>query len=303
MGLGVFLQFLVSELTKVKVRFAKAVYNSNVMQRDCPLVAAVRQVSKQAELAVKQRIHIDPEKCTGCGTCVNACHMGALALIDGKARLVDEHHCDGLGRCIGECPFGAISFEDVPTDRPKPRSAAHPASRAGGCPGRQNLVFSSTPGESTPSPAFAVPSALTAWPIQLHLIRPSAPQFQGSDVLIAASCSAFSTGRFHTDLLPGKALIIACPKLDDQTGYLEKLIALFRDAAPASVTIARMSVPCCQGLTRLVLEARHQASSTVPVKEIVVGVEGEFLGQTEIPAVIETHSAERKTAQAVLQMY
>lgn len=265
-------------------------------------MTAIRQVSKQAELAVKQRIHIDPEKCTGCGTCVNTCHMGALALIDGKARLVDEHHCDGLGRCIGECPFGAIRFEDVPADRPERRPTAHSASHAGGCPGKRNLVFSSSPGESTPSPASAVPSALTAWPIQLHLIRPSAPQFQGRDVLIAASCSAFSTGRFHTDLLPGKALIIACPKLDDQTGYLEKLVALFRDAAPASVTIARMSVPCCQGLTRLVLEARHQANSTVPVKEIIVGVEGEFLGQTEIPAAVETRSGGRNSAPAVLQL-
>ena len=236
---------------------------------------------------MNKKIHIDPEKCTGCGQCVNACPSGALALVDGKARLVNEHHCDQLGVCIGECPFGAIRFETETADSDPPAMEC-----GGGCPGHQNVVFMDNRKKARPANrmeprATATPqSALEAWPIQLHLIHPGAPQFQGRDVLIAASCTAFSTGAFHTHLLSGKALIIACPKLDDRGGYLEKLTALFRDASPSSVTIARMGVPCCQGLTELVLEARRRSGSSLPVKEIVVSIDGEFLGEMEFPAMM-----------------
>ena len=206
--------------------------------------------------------------------------MGALALVDGKAKLVDKHHCDGLGVCIGQCPFDAIQF-DVETV--EPFAVANPPACSGECPSHENRVFDQEKKIApAPNASEESQSALNAWPIQLHLIRPDAPQFCGRDVLIAASCSAFSTGGFHSTLLPGKALIIACPKLDDQSGYREKLTELFRDAVPTSVTIARMSVPCCQGLNRLVLEARDAAQSSVPVKEVVIGLEGELFDELEL---------------------
>jgi ferredoxin len=235
----------------------------------------------------KGRISIDQDKCTGCGQCVEACHAGALAMVDGKACLVDENHCDGLGVCIGECPFGAISFGDPENNTVDKavQEKSPEAPLACGCPGHMNQVFHKV--QEKPVQKQAVPptvsqavtptvakSELGAWPIQLHLIRPSAAQFQGADLLIAASCSAFSHGGFHEEMLRGKALVIACPKLDLQDGYLEKLTELFRDASPASVTIVRMEVPCCQGLTQLVLRAKHAAESDIPVKETTIGLQG-----------------------------
>lgn len=252
------------------------------------------------DIKAKGRISIDREKCTGCGQCVETCHMGALALVDGKACLIDENHCDGLGVCIGECPFGAISFgdnkncstdkadpqESVATNKESVQEESPEAPLACGCPGHMNQVFHTVqekPAQEKPVQKQAVPSnvppivaksELGAWPIQLHLIRPSAVQFQGTDILIAASCSAFSHGNFHEEMLRGKSLVIACPKLDRQDGYHEKLTELFRDASPSSVTIIRMEVPCCQGLTQLVLSAKHAAGSDLPVKEMIIGLQG-----------------------------
>jgi hypothetical protein len=123
------------------------------------------------------------------------------------------------------------------------------------------------------------PSELGAWPVQLHLIRPEAPQFVDKDVLIAASCSAFACGSFHQKFLAGKGLIIACPKLDRQDGYKEKLIALFASSAPASVTVLRMEVPCCSGLTRLVVDARNESGSTMAIHEITISLSGEVIAE------------------------
>jgi hypothetical protein len=127
-------------------------------------------------------------------------------------------------------------------------------------------------------PALPVPSQLAQWPIQLHLIHPMAPQFQGAHLLVAADCTAFAFGAFHPEFLKGKALVIACPKLDDDQGYLEKLTDLFADARPASVTVARMEVPCCGGLVRLVAAARDRAKSALQIEEVIVGVEGGIVG-------------------------
>ncbi len=270
-------------------------------------------------MATKKTIRIDRDQCIGCGQCVNACPGGALQMIDGKAQLVREDFCDGLGVCIGECPVDAIHFEEVEAPAihaaapaapvaPEKNPAAGTADstehahhhHAGGCPGKMNMVFqkpqphAGTPGgcpscagnrPQTPEPATAgtptadAPSALGAWPIQLHLIQPEAPQFAGADVLIGASCSAFACGSFHQKYLNGRGLIIACPKLDQQDGYLEKLTRLFQSALPASVTVARMSVPCCGGLTRLVLAAREAAGSNLPLHEVTIGLDGTIAGE------------------------
>jgi len=240
-------------------------------------------------MAKRSVITIDETKCVGCGDCVNACVGGALALVDGKAKLMREDYCDGLGVCVGECPTGALKVEmrearEYDGTREPDDSTEHglpPRPRA--CPGAMSRRLSGS--AAGRGPVGVAASALTHWPIQLHLVPPNAPQFQHADVLVAASCAAFACGGFHLGLLAGRSLIIACPKLDDPTGYLEKLTDLFREAAPRSVTIARMEVPCCRGLNRLVLDARAAAGADTPVREVVIGLEGQIQSERMLEAV------------------
>jgi len=260
-------------------------------------------------MALREIIRIDEDLCNGCGNCVTGCHEGALEIIDGKARLVRESFCDGLGACIGTCPTGALTIEKRDANEfdeaavavamaavaaPKPAPAhhathggcpgsaartfapAHAPAHGGGCPGSMQRQFATPAAQGQPQ--NAIPSQLAQWPIQLHLIHPLAPQFQGGHLLVAADCTAFAFGAFHPEFLKGKALVIACPKLDDDQGYMEKMMDLFTDAKPASVTVARMEVPCCGGLVRLVVEARDRAESTLKVEEVIVGVEGGIVG-------------------------
>ena len=264
-------------------------------------------------MAIREIIKIDEEKCDGCGLCIVDCEEGALAIVDGKAKLVKDSYCDGLGACIGSCPTGALTIEvreadefSLPPDHPAaqaaaaaapapapashapsgcPSGGAHPAAAAfsGGCPGSRSRQFQETSAPASPTTAGQTaahtPSALTHWPVQLHLVNFNAPQFQQREILIAADCSAFACGAFHPRLLQGKVLAIACPKLDDPTGYLEKLTAMFQNAAPPKVTVVRMEVPCCRGITQWVVSARAQAGSSVPVEEIIMGVEGDLLSR------------------------
>lgn len=235
-------------------------------------------------MPLRNIIQINEDLCDGCGKCITGCAEGALALVNGKARLVKESFCDGLGACIGECPRGALTIErrdaaefDEAAAAEAARNHPHPAraipSPAGACPGSAQRTFAPRPSPAQSGAGLA--SALTHWPIQLHLIMPDAPAFRNADILIAASCTAFACGQFHPELLEGRSLIIACPKLDKLDGYLDKLTALFLDAQPRSVTVARMVVPCCHGLTFLVKQAREMATSDVPVEEVVISLEGE----------------------------
>jgi len=118
-------------------------------------------------------------------------------------------------------------------------------------------------------------SRLRQWPVQLHLANPAAPHFRGADLLVAADCTAFACGAFHTALLAGRRLVIACPKLDgEQERYVEKLRALVDEAGVSSITVAIMEVPCCGGLQRIVQAALAGATRRVPVSTVIVGIEG-----------------------------
>jgi NAD-dependent dihydropyrimidine dehydrogenase PreA subunit len=248
-------------------------------------------------MAKRKIVEIDRDKCDGCGLCTTACAEGALVL-DGenKAVLVREIYCDGLGACLDVCPTGALKVVERESDGYDPRAAfdhvlktrgaaaaakvhgaagghGHPHAGHGGCPGSLAREIAREPG-SGPAPAGEVPSSLTQWPIQLHLVSPAAPYFKGSDLLVAADCTAFALGGFHGRVLEGKKLVIACPKLDETAGYVEKLAELIRTNGLASLTVAIMTVPCCSGLERLVRIAVERSGVAIEVEKVVVGIDG-----------------------------
>jgi hypothetical protein len=212
---------------------------------------------------------------------VTSCVEGAIELIDGKARLVREEHCDGLGACVGDCPKGAISLVDreeaahPPAPPVNARQAPQPQPVVHACPGSR-VVHRVQRAPAAP-PQSAAQSELTQWPVQLHLVPPNAPYFQGTDLLLAADCAAFSLADFHSRFLRGRALAIACPKLDDPSGYIEKLTAMMGEGGVRSVTVVTMEVPCCRGLERLAMMARQAAGSAIPLRRVVVGIDGGIL--------------------------
>ncbi len=258
-------------------------------------------------MAVRQIIEIDEELCDGCGDCVSACAEGAIQLIDGKAKLVSDTYCDGLGVCIGDCHLGAIAiiereaggFDEeaveahlsnigrVPEHAPvtKPLNIVNPSMAAGGgggCPGSRAQTLQTVPvvakGEIPQST-----SQLRHWPIQLHLVPPTAPFFQGADVLLAADCVPFAVPDFHQRYLADHSLAIACPKLDaNQEIYLEKMVAMIDVARVESIHVMVMEVPCCNGLVRLVDEARKRASREIPIRCSVIGTDGSVRQELEL---------------------
>jgi NAD-dependent dihydropyrimidine dehydrogenase PreA subunit len=250
-------------------------------------------------VAIRKIVFIDEEKCDGCGICVPSCAEGALQVIDGKVRLLSDNLCDGLGACLGECPQDAITVEEREADefdeeavklhladqqgaqaeeqsQPTP---IHTHGLGGGCPGARVLQFDRPGGGAQPSPAAAdSPSQLRQWPVQLQLIPPTAPYLEGADVLLAADCSAYALGDFHDKHLKGRALAIACPKLDQgMEMHLAKLITMIDQAKINTLNVMTMEVPCCSGLIHLAKEAASRASRKVPIKQMVVGVRGDIL--------------------------
>jgi len=207
-------------------------------------------------------IKIDEEVCNGCGACVSGCHEGALQIINGKAVLVNDRHCDGLGACIGDCPVGAITLEERDAE-PYDEKAVAPK----GC-------------EIVDAAITAQPSELRQFPVQLHLLNPRAGFLQKANVLLAADCTAFASGEFHSRFLKGKMLAIACPKLDaNQQTYISKLTAMIDIAQIDTLTVLIMEVPCCGSLVRIAEKAREQAQRDIPIKVIVLSVQGEALSE------------------------
>lgn len=233
---------------------------------------------------LRQIIHIDQEKCNGCGLCAAACHEGAIAMVDGKARLLREDYCDGLGDCLPACPAGAITFETreapaydaaaVAAARIKAASAGlTPDPAASGCPGARVQMMDSHP---TDLPAGTVPSQLRQWPVQLKLAPVTAPYFQGADLLVAADCTAYAYGGFHGKFIRGRVVVIGCPKLDegDQS---EKLAAILSRNEIKSVTVARMEVPCCGGIERAAKAAAERSGKDIPLTVKVISTDGQIL--------------------------
>ena len=262
---------------------------------------------------VRQIIHIDEEKCNGCGLCASACHEGAIEMVNGKAKLVRENFCDGFGDCLPGCPTGAITFEtrEAPEydevavkaskekkaegkvmtteeimqieDETKRKAAmmAHLAAGgehpAGGCPGSQMLQFNHE--DSSPSvqaQQHHSVSRLNQWPCQIKLVPTQAPFFQNAKLLIAADCTAYAYANMHEEFMRGKTTIIGCPKLDD-VDYSEKLTAIIRDNDIKSVTIVRMEVPCCGGLQRAAETALKNSGKFIPWQVVTISRDGKIL--------------------------
>ena len=225
---------------------------------------------------IRRIIHIDEEKCNGCGKCVHACHEGAIDLVNGKARLMREHYCDGLGDCLPSCPTGAITFEE--REAPaydeaavKAAQAAKPAAHTG-CPGSRIRQMAAKAPAAAGEP---VSGQLTNWPVQIKLAPTAGPTFAGRDLLIAADCTAYTYGDFHRRFLSGRTLLIGCPKLD-MVDYSEKLTAIFRGNDIRSVTLLRMEVPCCGGLEHAVKTALAASGKDIPLTVQVVNIDGKL---------------------------
>ncbi|HZZ84963.1 MAG TPA: 4Fe-4S binding protein [Anaeromyxobacteraceae bacterium] len=252
---------------------------------------------------IRKIVQIDEAKCDGCGQCIPSCAEGAIRLEGGKARLSADQLCDGLGACLGECPQGAITvvereaeaFDEAAVEQhlaaatpaPKPRFSLRlvqpdPAPEGGGCPGSRTMTFAppaSAGGNAAmlpppPGPA-AAHSRLGQWPVQLHLVPTRAPYFAGADLLIAADCVPFAYARFHEDFLDGKRLVVGCPKLDDLQAYVGKLTQIFSGNSIRSVTVLRMEVPCCGGISQAARQALAQAGKVIPFQDVVIGVQGD----------------------------
>ena len=244
-------------------------------------------------MAQRKIIRINEEKCDGCGLCVTGCAEGALAVIDGKARLISDIYCDGLGACLGECPNDALEIiEREAGEFDEAAVEEHLASQkevaleplACGCPGSTVRQLTPDPAPVRPAGKAAASSALGNWPVQLHLVPVKAPFFKNKPLLIAADCAGFSLTNLHGDFLPGKALIIACPKLDQTGPYLEKLAAIFKENNTPEITVLYMTVPCCFGLVHLIKEAVKKSGAAIPVNLVKVDPEGRVVENVQMQA-------------------
>ena len=210
-------------------------------------------------------IHIDQDKCNGCGACASACHKGAIGMVNGKARLMRDDYCDGLGDCLPACPTNAITFverEAAPYDE-----AAVQANKA-----------ALKAGKAADAAIAPTVSRLQQWPVQIKLAPVNAPYFNGAKLLIAADCTAYAYAGFHEKFMKGHVTLIGCPKLD-AIDYSEKLTEIFRNNDIRSISVVRMEVPCCGGMTYAVQRAIANSGKDIPCKVTVLSINGDILSE------------------------
>jgi NAD-dependent dihydropyrimidine dehydrogenase PreA subunit len=253
---------------------------------------------------IREIVKINEDKCNGCGDCVPGCAEGAIQIINGKAKLVSDNLCDGLGACLGHCPMGAITIEKrdseafdesavekhlaqdpsiaavghkgCPSTQMRSLDASKPVTthgHGGGCPSARLMNFA----EKKPAGAEesgSRQSQLGQWPVQMHLVPPTAPFLEGADLLLAADCVPFAYADFHKDFLQGKALLIGCPKLDDGQAYLQKLTAMLQHNTIRRLTVVHMEVPCCSGMVAIARQALTASGKEIPLETICIGIQG-----------------------------
>lgn len=216
---------------------------------------------------IRRIITIDENACNGCGLCAKACHEGAIGMVDGKAKLLREDYCDGLGDCLPACPMNAISFEE--REAPAYDEAAVLAAKKA----KEEQARCECPGSTAD---VHISSELANFPVQIKLLPPNAPYFDGADLLIAADCTAYAYGNFHHDFIREKVTMIGCPKLDG-VDYSQKLTQIFMNRDVRSVTVTRMTVPCCGGLSHAVKTAIEKSGKKIPLHIVTISPEGRII--------------------------
>ena len=236
---------------------------------------------------IRKIVHIDEEKCNGCGACAEACHEGAIAIINGKAKLLRDDYCDGLGACLPHCPADAISFierealefdEDAVFEAKKKKIQELLSGEKlhTGCPGEAMKNLSHNNSVSTTLLEKDFPSQLSQWPIQIKLVFYRAPYFDGCDLLVAADCTAYAYGNFHNKFIKNRITLIGCPKLD-MIDYTEKLSAIVRENNIKSLTVVKMEVPCCNGIEYACKEAIKSSGKNIPFESFTISTDGKIL--------------------------
>ncbi|SDY56884.1 4Fe-4S dicluster domain-containing protein [Proteiniborus ethanoligenes] len=244
-------------------------------------------------MAIRKIMHIDEEKCIGCGLCTKGCAESAIKIINGKAKLISENLCDGLGNCIGHCPVGAIQIIEREADEFDEEAAAkhlesldkNQTSQAhghgGGCPGSRAMAISRNekPKASTAVSIgdieIKIKPQLSQWPVQLMLVPERATYFDGKELLVTADCVPFAYPNYHLDLLKDKSVVIGCPKLDDVNYYVEKLTNIILNNDITGVTVAHMEVPCCNGIVMAVNEAVRRSRKNIEINRVKILIDGE----------------------------
>lgn len=225
---------------------------------------------------IRRIIQIDEEKCTGCGLCADACHEGAIGMVDGKAKLLRDDYCDGLGDCLPSCPVNAITF--VEREAAAYDEAAVQAAKgkspcpSGGCPGSAAKVLKPQTAPMAPRQE----SQLRQWPVQIKLAPINAPWLNGAKLLIAADCTAYAYANFHQDFIRNHVTLVGCPKLDS-VDYSIKLTEILKNNDIRSVTVVRMEVPCCGGIEFAVKKALQESGKFIPWNVVTISVDGEIL--------------------------
>ncbi|MGI6216826.1 MAG: ATP-binding protein [Coriobacteriales bacterium] len=263
---------------------------------------------------LRKIIQIDESKCNGCGICANACHEAAIGIVDGKAKLLRDDYCDGMGDCLPACPTGAITFvEREAAAYDEKAVAAHKDSKSdsakagqgqiegqagvhhgGGCPGSRLRQMQQTEGNRTGE--FEGPkSRLSNWPVQIKLLPINAPYFDGCNLLVAADCTAYSRGDFHDRFIDGRVTMVGCPKLDN-IDYSEKLAQIFETNDIKSITLTRMTVPCCGGLEYMVRSAIEKSGENIPINVVTIDLDGTIVDESNPAYEREGVQAEKAMA-------
>lgn len=260
-------------------------------------------------ISKRKMITINEELCDGCGNCVPGCEEGALAIVDGKAKLVKEIYCDGLGACLGHCPTGALKVEvmeaedfdpeavadhlkaqgrAVPDHMPSPESLriedkpAGGPKPMGGCPGSRMQSLTPCGQANIPQAQAASDSALSHWPIQLRLVPPTAPFLKESNLLLTADCTAAAYPNYHNEFVPGRVVLMGCPKFDNQMEYVEKLAAIIGENDLKTITVLEMEVPCCASMSAILGEAMKRSGKSVDTTRVTISLKGEILNTVPV---------------------
>ncbi|MDO4838112.1 MAG: 4Fe-4S binding protein [Clostridia bacterium] len=235
---------------------------------------------------IRRIIHIDEDKCNGCGACASACHENAIEMVNGKAKLMRDDYCDGMGDCLPNCPTGAITFTEreaaaydeaaVMANKAKKEQQKAEAPVFHGCPGKQMRQLHPQAGAPVQTSTGVMTSQLGQWPCQIKLVPINAPYFKDAKLLIAADCTAYAYASMHQEFMQGRITLIGCPKLD-AVDYSEKLTEIIRSNDIKSVTVVRMEVPCCGGLEMAAKKALQQSGKFIPWQVVTISIDGHII--------------------------